>query len=96
MHAKIIVIEIRIPQSQSLKDKRSVVQSIVRKLDQIHAVGAAEVGHLDNIKLSTIGAACISSSVKHVETLAKSIEDMIWSYPQIEVLQTDFQWVESI
>ncbi len=92
MHVLILSIEIHIPAAQSLKSKRSVVLSLVRQLDQMHGVGAAEVDHLDVWQRSTIGVTVVGGDVGHVESVADAVDRLVWSKPELEVITIDRSW----
>lgn len=87
-------IDLRVPAARSLKDKRSVVTSIVRTLDQMRGVAAAEVGHLDDHQRTFIGSSAVGGSVSHVEAVMDSIERYVWSRPEVEVLDIRRSWWE--
>ncbi len=80
--------------AQSLKQKRSVVQSIVRTLDGWKGVAAAEVGDLELWQRTTLGITVVGGSVSHVNDVLDSVDRYIWSQPTIEVLDIDRSWWE--
>ena len=89
MHVVILTIELRIPAAQSLKAKRSVLQSIVRTLDGWKAVGAAEVGYQELWQRTQVGVVLASDSAGHADELAASVERYVWSRPEVEVVSID-------
>ncbi len=95
MHVLVAEIDIHLPSAGSLKEKRSVVTSIVRNLDQLHGVAASEVDHLDVWQRSLIGAAVVGSEVGHVQAVMDRVERYVWSRPEIEVLEIGRSWWES-
>ena len=62
-----VLITLHIPSAQSLKDKRSVVRSVVERLRKRLNLSAAEVGLQDDPRRAQIGFATVSetSSVAH-------------------------------
>ena len=94
MFVLVAEIDLRVPAAQSLKEKRSVVTSIVRKLDQMHAVAAAEVDHLDDRQRAVIGVSAVGGEVSHVRELIDAVERHVWSRPEIEVLDVHRSWWE--
>ena len=88
-------VELHLPVAQSLKAKRSVVQSIVRTLDGWNGVAAAEVDHQDLWQRTTIGVSVIGSDPANVEERANAVERHIWSRPDVEVLGIAWHWVET-
>lgn len=83
-------ITIHLPASQSLKDKRQVVRSLLARLRNQFEVAAAEVDTQDLRQLATIGLAYVSSDAQHAEEIldhaARYIEA---TRPDIEI--TDLQ-----
>ncbi len=88
----VIEIELHLPHVSNLKAKRSIVQSIVRRLDGWKAVAAAEVGFLDTWQRTLIGVSIVGGSVSHLEQVAASVERHLWSAPDAEVLSIEERW----
>jgi len=51
-----------IPDTQSIKDKRNVVKSVIDKLKRRFQLSAAEVDLLDSLSFAQIGGALVSNS----------------------------------
>jgi uncharacterized protein YlxP (DUF503 family) len=85
-------VTLHIPNSQSLKDKRQVVRSLLARLRNQFEVAAAEVDTQDLRQLATLGLAYVSSDAQHAEEVldhaARYIES---SRPDVEIsdLQID-------
>ncbi len=94
MFVLIVSIELHIPAAQSLKEKRSVVSSVVRKLDRLEGVGVAEVGHQNTWQRAGLGVSVVGDSVTHLGEVADSIERYIWSRPEVDVLDITRHWWE--
>jgi len=66
-------------QAQSLKEKRTIVKSVVERVRGRFNVAAAEVDDLDAWDLATIGVVCISNESRHadteLQTIARQIEE---------------------
>jgi uncharacterized protein YlxP (DUF503 family) len=60
MVVALLQFDLHIRGSESLKDKRRVVNSIKDKLHREHQVSVAEVSHQDNMSLASMGLACIA------------------------------------
>ncbi len=85
--------ELHLPVAQSLKAKRSIVQSIVRTLDGWTGIGASEVDHQELWQRTAIGVVVVGSSDGWVEQRAEAVERYIWSRPDIEVLDITWTWL---
>jgi uncharacterized protein YlxP (DUF503 family) len=95
MHVLVASIDLHLPEAQSLKAKRSVILSIVRHLDQMHGVGAAEVDHLDVWQRAGLGVSVVGESVGHVSAVMDTVERHVWSRPEVEVLAFEQSWWEN-
>ena len=66
-------ITIQVPESRSLKDKRTVVRSITSRVRQTFAVAIAEVGEQDTWQTAIVGVACISNSARHADEVCQKV-----------------------
>jgi len=64
----VLQVELSIPDSHSLKEKRHVVRSLVDRLRREHAVAAAEVGALDTWNRAILGIAFVSNDARHAQS----------------------------
>ena len=56
-----------LPASESLKDKRQVVKSVLARVRNRFNVAAAEVDSLDHRQFATLGFCCVSNEGRHAE-----------------------------
>jgi uncharacterized protein YlxP (DUF503 family) len=74
------IIKLRIPESGSLKSKRSVLSRILKRAQNEFNISIAETGNLDNYKLAEIAFAVISNDSRYingkVDHLLRFIENM--------------------
>jgi uncharacterized protein YlxP (DUF503 family) len=89
-----ISIDLRIPGSRSLKEKRSVVRPIVEGMRHRFSLSVAEVDQGDSRQLAGLGVAIVSGDFTTAERLADDVERFVWSRPDIEVLEIVRQWHE--
>ena len=94
MHVLVAEIELHVRSAQSLKEKRSVITSIVRNLDQLHGVAAAEVDHVELWQRAGLGVAAVGGSPGQVEAVMDSVERYVWSRTEIDVVQFETSWWE--
>ncbi len=74
MYVGTCLLTIYIPEAQSLKDKRSVIKSLVERARRELRLSAAEVGSLDEWQTGTVGFAVVSNSaVKANQILSSAI-----------------------
>jgi len=87
MHAGICRIKLHLSHSQSLKDKRRIVKSIIARLRSQYNISIAEVDDQDLWQLVTLGIACVSNHNQHVdETLSKVMNFIVNNYPELEII----------
>ena len=72
MFVAVARIEIHVPEAASLKDKRSVVQSISRRLRNQFPVSVAEVDAQENWGLAVIGIAAVSGNGGHAREVVEA------------------------
>jgi uncharacterized protein YlxP (DUF503 family) len=60
------IINLRIPESGSLKEKRSVLKKILKRTQNEFNVSIAETGNLDNYKLAEIGFAVVGNDSRYI------------------------------
>ena len=87
-------VEIRIPMSHSLKDRRQVVRSILAVARERFHVSAAEVGGQDTWQRAALGFAVVASDAGVAEATIDEIERYLWSRPEIEVVDAATTWLE--
>lgn len=94
MHVAVVTVDLHVPQSRSLKDKRSAVRPIVEGLRQRFSLSVAEVGFLDLRQRAQIGFAVVSASEGHAAEVVAAAERWIWSRPDIEVADFALRWMD--
>ena len=75
--------------SRTLKEKRTIVKSVVERLRERFNASVAEVEDLDSPGFATIAAACISNDRRHADAqlqeIARTIEEWRLDAEVIEV-----------
>ncbi len=64
--------ELRLPEAFTLKDKRSVVKSLVQRTAQRFRASAAEVGLQNDVRRALVGVAVVSTSAAHADSVLRS------------------------
>lgn len=64
---------LRIPGSNSLKDKRQVIRSLMQRIRNKFQAAVAEVADNDAWQLATIGVAVVSNSAHHCDQMLREI-----------------------
>ena len=73
MVVSLIQIIIHLPDATSLKEKRSTVQSLTRRLQNKYRLTVAEVDLHESIGYAQIGAALVSNSKKHGDRVMQKV-----------------------
>ena len=81
----ILVLELRLQGSRSLKDKRHLVRSLIERARKDFQVGIAEVGDQDLWGNATVCASCPSGSATHAEAVLGKVERLFESHPEVEL-----------
>ena len=94
VHVLALTVDLHLPQSSSLKDKRAVVKTITEGARRRYQVAAAETDHQDLRQRAELAFAAVSSSRSHVEGWVDGLERFVWSFPEVEVLDARRDWLE--
>ena len=73
----LLTIDLQVPASESLKDKRQVIRSVVTRLRQEYNISVAEIDHLDSWQLSTLAVACVSAEAIHAQQMMQQVVSAI-------------------
>jgi uncharacterized protein YlxP (DUF503 family) len=92
MHVAVVRVELHVPRSRSLKDKRAAVRPVVEGIRNRFSLSVAEVGFLDKWQRAEIGLAVVSGSAGHAEEVVGNVERWIWAQPDVEVAAFDTEW----
>lgn len=80
-------IELTLPAAHSLKDKRQIVRSILKRTQARANVSIAEVDHHDLWQRTSIGVSCVSRSSFQARKLLREIARDIRSMPDVNFLE---------
>lgn len=93
MHVAVVRVDLHVPQSRSLKEKRAALRPIVDTLRHRFGVSVAEVGFQDTWQRARVGFAVVSGTYGHAADVVATIERWIWGRPDVEVAGFAVQWV---
>jgi uncharacterized protein YlxP (DUF503 family) len=89
-----LAVDVRIPEAQSLKDKRSTIRTILDGARRRFGASTAETGDHDVHQRSELGFAVAAASAGHAVELIDKVERFVWSFPEIEVVASERHWME--
>ena len=83
----VCTVELFIPESQSLKDKRQVLLSLKDRLHGKFNLSVAEVEDQDLWQKAVLGMACVANDAGHVEQVLEQALNIIKGVPAIELVR---------
>lgn len=86
MYIAHLEVELHIPLSHSLKEKRAVVRPILDGARRRFQVAAAEVGYQGKWQRAALGFAAVGGDLDHLTEVMERVERFVWSFPEVEVL----------
>lgn len=90
MPVKSIIINLYLPLSKSLKNKRSIIKSIIQKAHNKFNVSISEIDNYDKWKNATIGISIIANEMPYIEKQLSEIINFIESdYIDIEIIKIE-------
>ncbi|SHJ58243.1 hypothetical protein SAMN02745165_02715 [Malonomonas rubra DSM 5091] len=89
----VLRLDIRLYDTQSLKQKRSQVNKITARLRSRYPVSVAEVGCQDLLQRAVIGLSMTAGSESQLESVFHKVESEIESCGFAELLDTDVEFL---
>jgi len=89
----ITTVELTIPESNSLKDKRQVLRSMLDGIRRRFNVSAAEVDNLDLWRRATVGIAAVSNEQKYLDQLLAGVTHWIEENPRVNVMDVQVEFL---
>jgi uncharacterized protein YlxP (DUF503 family) len=80
IHVLLLVIDCHIPQSQSLKQKRAVVKSLIDRLRSRLNASVAETGFLDEWQRSVIAVSLVSNNRRYLQQQIGILEQTVVTF----------------
>lgn len=94
MHVLVLTVDLRLPSSHSLKDKRAVVKTMLEGARRRFQAAAAETDNQDKWQRAELSFAAVSGSHTQVGDVIDGLERFVWSFPEVEVLSAERHWLE--
>ncbi len=70
-------ITLHLPGSQSLKDKRQIIKSVMARVRNRFEVAIAEVEEQDRWQIAVLGITCVSNSGQHADEVLGHVRQFI-------------------
>ena len=89
----VIVWELHLPASQSLKDKRAVLKSLKDRLHQRFNVSVAETAHQDLWQRAELTASVVSTDRHHAESVLREADRMVAGADGARIVDTSTSYL---
>lgn len=83
------IVSVRLVGTQSLKEKRAILLSLIHRARNKYNAAIAEVGNQNLWQRADIGIAVVSSTVKHAELQLQSVVRFIETEPRLEIVSLE-------
>jgi uncharacterized protein YlxP (DUF503 family) len=90
MTVGVLLMQLRLPENQSLKGKRGVIKSLIARLQNRYNVSVAEVGENDRWQAAAIGVSCVSNSSAHAGEILNKVVGFVES-ERLDVEVVDYE-----
>lgn len=88
----LLTIELHVPDAMSLKDKRSVVSSLMGRVSNKFNVAVAEVDALDSHRLAVIAMTTVANDLQHVTRVLDTVLDFVERDPRAVVEDSQVEY----
>ncbi len=87
----VLRVQLSLPGSSSLKDKRRLLKSLLDRLHQNFNVSAAEIDHQDNRRRAEVGVSCVSSQTAHANSVLSKVLAVVEREPELVVTGVELE-----
>jgi uncharacterized protein YlxP (DUF503 family) len=94
MHAATLRFDLHVPESRSLKHKRSAIRPIVDGLRHKYRLSVAEVDFHDQRQRAAVGVAAVAESASRLDEILATVERFVAHAPDVELLDVSRTYVE--
>ncbi len=93
MTVGVIRIDLRLFDVHSLKQKRSQMSRLLNRLRTKFPLSIAEVGHLDLLQRSILGASMTAGTEVLIQSVFKKLEEELYSSGTVEIIELDVEFL---
>jgi uncharacterized protein YlxP (DUF503 family) len=91
----VVSLELHLPESRSLKDKRRVIKSLIDRVFQRYRVSIAETAFHDLHQRAEVSIAIVGVSEAEMEKIMQHIRDLVESLPAVYLTRWEPQVLEA-
>ena len=89
----VLRIELFIPESNSLKTKRSAIKSLKDRMRSRFNVAVAEVDNGDKWQRASLGVVAVSNESRHIESVMGKVMNLVYGDRRVEVIDSTLHYV---
>lgn len=82
-----VELKIHVPFVHSLKEKRMIIKSLIKRIQNRFNVSISEVGENDNHRIIVLGFVTVSTSTKHVNSVIDTVLNFIEQNTEGEIIE---------
>jgi uncharacterized protein len=91
MHIGTLTITLYLHDTESLKDKRQILKSLIETTRQKFNISMAEVDELDKWQVAVVGVACVANDNRFVNHVLDKVINHLESNPRIQVGEVEME-----
>jgi uncharacterized protein YlxP (DUF503 family) len=84
----VLTLELHLPESNSLKSKRTIIKSLKDRIKNKFNVSIAEIDGNDLWQRCVLGAACVANGTKIVNQTLNGVRELVLSTPTVELIDS--------
>ena len=84
-------VKLKIYESNSLKDKRHIIKSIIGRIQSRFNVSIAEIDLNNNWQTSIIGFSCVTNNTKHANQIISNVLKFIDGDNRVEIIEHNIE-----
>ena len=88
-----LMIELHVPASQSLKERRRAVRPTMARLQKLFDVAVADITEQNTWQAATLGVACVSKDERHADEMCQKIRTELDRLSEVVVFSSRFELV---
>ncbi|HYA00552.1 MAG TPA: DUF503 domain-containing protein [Candidatus Binatia bacterium] len=88
-----LILQLQVPESGSLKNKRQVVRSLVARIRRTFDVAVAEVGDQDLWQAAELGVVCVSADSRHADEVCQKVLSFVANDGEAVLTRSRFEIV---
>ena len=94
IHVLLLVVDCHIPHSQSLKQKRAVIKSLIDRLRARFNASVAETGFLDEWQRSVVAISLVSNNRRYLQQQIEAVDQLLTtSAGDLSVSKIEQHWL---